>query len=156
MAKTRIILILIALIIAITDQVTKFLIVQNFPLYSSIEILPFFNIVHIQNIGAAFGALKWLGNPIFIALSIIVIIFLTVLIFKETKGIFPYSLLIGGAVGNLIDRLTRGYVVDFLDFHAFGYHWAAFNVADSALSVGMVLVIFMQLKGLIPSCIIQR
>jgi signal peptidase II len=138
------------LIIAALDQAAKYIIVTKVPLYSANEITPFFNIVYFQNIGAAFSILKGLGNPIFIALSIIVIIFLIILIIKEKKGLFqslPYCLLIGGAMGNLIDRLTRGYVVDFLDFHVFGYHWASFNVADSALSVGMVLVILMQFKG---------
>ncbi|MBF0472630.1 MAG: signal peptidase II [Nitrospirae bacterium] len=151
MFRKRIILIFAVLIIAALDQATKSLIVTNIPLNDSIEITSFFNIVYIQNVGAAFGSLKGLGNPIFIVLSIIVIIFLTILIFKEKQGMLlslSYCLLIGGAVGNLIDRLTRGYVVDFLDFHVSDYHWASFNVADSALSVGMVLVILIQLKGL--------
>lgn len=146
MRKTRIITILIALIIAALDQVTKFLIVKDIPLYGSVRVSSFFNIVNIHNTGAAFGSLKVLPNLLFIVITMIVIVFLVVLIFKEKNGILSivYSLIIGGALGNLIDRLTRGYVVDFLDFHISRFHWASFNVADSALSVGMVLVIFIQ------------
>jgi signal peptidase II len=109
------------------------------------------NIVHIKNPGAAFGLLKAAGAAATVLLSLIsvlAIIVLTVLLRKaETLSMaVSLSLIAAGATGNLIDRVLYGAVVDFLDFHVGGYHWPAFNVADSAITAGVGIVVFLSFR----------
>ncbi len=134
-----------ALTIVILDQLSKFLVVSTIQLYETIPVINgFFNLVHIRNRGIAFGLMNRPGgNLIFIFLitSTIGAIVLLVLWFLRLKNeniglILGLSLIIGGAVGNLIDRLRLREVIDFLDFYIGPYHWPAFNVADSAITVG--------------------
>ena len=139
-------LIIIFLIIVLIDQVTKFYIASNFELYQSIEIIRgFFNITYIRNSGVAFGMFSNLKGSfiqiIFIAIYIIAIISILIL-YRETHGYshIALSLIFSGAIGNLIDRIFRGEVVDFMDFHWQNYHWPAFNVADSCITVGVGLL----------------
>ncbi len=131
---------LIPAAIVILDQVTKQLIITTLKPYEAIYVLPFFNIVHVLNTGAAFGSLQWLGNPFFIALSVIAIVVVIFLMIKDRESIWGLSFILGGAIGNLIDRFRHGYVVDFLDVFVGKYHWPAFNVADSFLSVGVFII----------------
>ncbi len=135
-----------SLIIVILDHVTKFLIVNNLKPHDSINVLPFLKIVHVKNTGAAFGILQNLGNNIFIIISLLAIAGIIVIIIKSNENIFSLSLLLGGAIGNLVDRILRGFVIDFIDVFAGRYHWPAFNVADSALTIGIVLLIVGQLR----------
>ncbi|OGW06364.1 MAG: signal peptidase II [Nitrospinae bacterium RIFCSPLOWO2_01_FULL_39_10] len=139
-------LIIIFLIIVLIDQITKFYIASNFELYQSIEIIRgFFNITYIRNSGVAFGMFSNLKGSfiqiIFIAIYIIAIISILIL-YRETHGYshIALSLIFSGAIGNLIDRIFRGEVVDFMDFHWQNYHWPAFNVADSCITVGVGLL----------------
>ena len=139
-------LIIIFLIIVLIDQITKFYIASNFELYQSIEIIRgFFNITYIRNSGVAFGMFSNLKGSfiqiVFIAIYIIAIISILIL-YRETHGYshIALSLIFSGAIGNLIDRIFRGEVVDFMDFHWQNYHWPAFNVADSCISVGVGLL----------------
>ena len=139
-------LIIIFLIIVLIDQVTKFYIASNFELYQSIEIIRgFFNITYIRNSGVAFGMFSNLKGSfiqiVFIAIYIIAIISILIL-YRETHGYshIALSLIFSGAIGNLIDRIFRGEVVDFMDFHWQNYHWPAFNVADSCITVGVGLL----------------
>ena len=134
-----------ALTIVILDQLSKFLVVSTIQLYETIPVINgFFNLVHIRNRGIAFGLMNRPGgNLIFIFLitSTIGAIVLLVLWFLRLKNeniglILGLSLILGGAVGNLIDRLRLREVIDFLDFYIGPYHWPAFNVADSAITVG--------------------
>jgi signal peptidase II len=132
---------LLSLVIFAVDQATKYLVVSRFSLFEAVNILPFFSVVYVRNTGSAFGMFKSLGNAFFIAAAAIAIAVVAVLIVRNREGRFGLSLILGGAAGNMADRLIRGYVVDFLDFYAGGRHWPAFNVADSALTVGIGLLL---------------
>jgi len=134
--------------IALLDFITKRLIEAYVQPYEAINIFPFLRIVHIKNPGAAFGMLSGLSNYIFIFISILAIIFISVYLHKTNKKleVFSLSLILGGAIGNLIDRITIGKVTDFIDFFIDDWHWPAFNVADSALTVGICLFILANIK----------
>ena len=132
----------------ILDQITKYFALAQLSGRPPVEILPFFNFVLVFNSGAAFGFLSDAGgwqNIFFITLasivSVIFVIMITRLKPSELQLALAFSLVLGGAVGNLIDRFAYGYVVDFLDFYYGSWHFPAFNVADSAISVGAVLLI---------------
>lgn len=142
-------LIIIFFVGVILDQVTKFYIANGFELYQSVEVIKgFFNITYIRNSGVAFGIFSGLKEPMvkifFIVISLIAIITI-VIIYRGTddKMLFTkiaLSLILSGAVGNLIDRISSGEVIDFLDFHWHEHHWPAFNVADSCITVGVGLL----------------
>ena len=138
----------IAALVVIIDQLTKLWILSNFVLYEHQNIIPgFFDLVYVTNTGAAFGFLagskSWLRQVFFVGVSTVA---LAVIVYayghlKKQGRIFVYSLGLigGGAIGNLIDRLRFGSVVDFLDFYLGSHHWPAFNVADSAITLGVGL-----------------
>jgi signal peptidase II len=138
-------------LVVIIDQITKLLILKNLPLYHSVTIIPgFFNITHIHNPGGAFGFMAHqnssLRNFLFILLASIAVCFIFYF-YKNTNRTHPFlasgfALILGGAIGNLIDRIRFGKVVDFLDFYVHNYHWPAFNIADSAITVGVTIFIF--------------
>ena len=132
---------LIVLAIIALDQITKYLIVNVLSPYDSIEIFPFLHIVNVRNTGAAFGSFKSLGSSFFIIVAVAAIGFVVYLLMKRVYNTFGLSLILGGAVGNLIDRILYGQVVDFVDFSIGSYHWPAFNVADSALTVGIIIIL---------------
>ncbi|MDA2919133.1 signal peptidase II [Desulfobacterota bacterium AH_259_B03_O07] len=145
--------VVIALLVIVLDQVSKWMIRSSLPLYKRIEILPFFDITHLRNTGAAFGILRDLPDSLRFALFTVVLIIAIVVIFiflKKTANedkllIVSLSLILGGAIANSIDRFRLGYVTDFLGFHWFGnlnYQWPPFNVADSAITIGVILIIF--------------
>jgi signal peptidase II len=131
--------------VIVLDQITKYLVSTSISAFDSVEILPFLHIVNIQNTGAAFGMFKNLGSNVFIGVSVVAIIFIIVLIVKSTYSRFGLSLLLGGAIGNLIDRVRFGEVVDFIDVSVGKYHWPAFNVADSCLTIGIALILLITL-----------
>jgi signal peptidase II len=149
----------IALLVLVLDQVTKQLIVQRYALYQGFEVTSFFNIVRVHNLGAAFSFLseaggwqRWLFTAIALAASVAIVWFLRSNTHRP-RAAFGLSLILGGAVGNLIDRLIYGYVVDFLDFHwqflsllFQGGHFPAFNMADSAITVGAAFLIWDELR----------
>lgn len=149
---------LLITVIILADQFSKGLIQQSFALGESIPIIDgFFNLTYVRNSGAAFGigrdAPDLLRIIFFLVIPVIACFWMLFLIWKERKGNFllclAYTLIFGGAVGNLIDRFTLRYVVDFLDFHYNGQHFPAFNVADSAISIaaGMLILDFiLQIK----------
>jgi len=137
------------------DQWTKSLIVQKLLLYQKIEVIQgFFNIIHVRNSGGAFGIFGGekggFGSILFIVVSLIaigVILFLFIRIKEEEKTLaLSFSLILSGAVGNLIDRLRYGEVIDFLDFYLSSTHWPAFNIADSAICIGIGLMALELLK----------
>jgi signal peptidase II len=138
-------------LVIIVDQITKILILKKLPLYHSITIIPgLFNITHIHNPGGAFGFMAHqdssLRNFIFILLASVAVCIIFYF-YKNTNRTHPFlasgfALILGGAVGNLIDRIRVGKVVDFLDFYILSYHWPAFNVADSAITVGVTIFLF--------------
>lgn len=131
---------IIAFTVIVLDQITKYLARTHIGAYESIQLLPILNLVNVQNRGAAFGMFASFGNSFFIAISFVALAFMSWVIVKDKEDYRIFALLAGGAAGNLIDRLTLGYVVDFVDVAVAGHHWPAFNVADSALSVGMVFM----------------
>lgn len=146
--KKRILLsFLIAGTTVLLDQITKYLARTHIHPFETIRILPVLDLVNVRNQGAAFGMFSSFGNAFFISVSIAAILFMVWVIVKGKEDHRIFALLAGGAAGNLIDRVTLGYVVDFIYVGAGGYHWPAFNVADSALSVGMVLMAVSLLRG---------
>ena len=132
---------LISLVIIVLDQITKHLVLKYMNPFESIEIFPFLHIVSVRNTGGAFGMFKSVGSTLFIAVSVMAIIFVIWLLIRAKEGYFGLSLILGGAIGNLIDRLHYGWVVDFIDFSIGKFHWPAFNVADSALTIGVIVVL---------------
>ena len=136
--------------IILVDQLSKAAIQSNFSYGSSLPIVKgFFNLTYVRNAGGAFGlfagANEYIRRPLFLLLPVSACVWLLGLIWAHRKkGLLSgvtYSLILAGAVGNLIDRFCYGYVVDFLDFYWKGVHFPAFNVADSAISVGAFCLI---------------
>ena len=148
------VLFLPALAVIVLDQATKVAVVSTLRLYGSITVIPgFFNLVHVRNRGIAFGLLSQLGatwgtvlvSATTAAAIILLVLWLSRLRAGDDRTAFALSLIIGGAVGNLIDRIRLGEVVDFLDFYVGSFHWPAFNVADSAVTVGTFWVVLSML-----------
>lgn len=141
--------VLAALAVTVVDQWTKLWIVRHFALYEARAVhADFFHIVHVRNTGVAFGFLSnldpaWVNPLLIAATAFAVIAVLAYLYHLPGRGPAPcgLGLVLGGAVGNLIDRARFGYVVDFLDVHLRGYHWPAFNAADIGITVGIVLLV---------------
>ncbi len=128
------------------DQVTKWLALRELEQFERLSITPFFNLVLVWNRGVSFGMFAGSGDAgrwLLVALALVITIFLIVWLLRETRLIARLALwsIMAGALGNLVDRVRFGAVVDFLDFHAWGYHWPAFNVADSAIVVGAGLLL---------------
>jgi signal peptidase II len=141
---------LISLVVVIFDQFTKDLVVQNLVEFQRINLLPVFDLVRFHNTGAAFSFLAnaggwqhWLFTGIAISVSVGIIWYQWVLPAKGCRTLaLGLALILGGAIGNVIDRLVQGYVVDFILVFYGDWSWPAFNVADSAISVGVALIIF--------------
>ena len=139
-----------SLLIIILDQIIKFVVIQNMELYSSITIIKnFFNITYVQNIGAAFSILS--GNVVFlslISLNVLVAIYIYLSKKKSFNKIqtITYSMLIGGIVGNMIDRIFRGFVIDYLDFSILKYNFPVFNFADICIVVSAIILLIFSIK----------
>ena len=140
-----------AVVILVADQVTKTLILNHYRLGDGTLITSFFNIVRAHNTGAAFSFLadaggwqRWLFTGIGVAATAFIVWQLRA---HPGQKLFAFSLssILGGAVGNVVDRLQHGYVVDFLDFHLQGWHFPAFNVADTAITIGAACLILDEL-----------
>lgn len=127
------------------DQVTKQLVVKNFTLFDSHRLFDWLNLTLMHNTGAAFSILRGATPWLFVGLSVVVAVGILVWLRRNPYGnqlmASGLSLILGGALGNAIDRATRGFVVDFVDFHIGAWHYPAFNVADSAICVGAALLI---------------
>ncbi len=143
-------LLLIAGSVVILDQVTKAIIIRNIELFHSIPVIEgFFNLNHIRNQGGAFSVFAnqslWLRRVIFLFFPLIVTGLILYLYrnLKDSQRLlsFGLALISGGAIGNLIDRFRIGEVIDFLDFYINDLHWPSFNIADSAISVGITIFI---------------
>ena len=143
------------------DQLTKAVVTQKISLYGSNEIIPdFFNITYIQNRGAIFGFFSQSGSQlvyILLTLTSLAALALVVYYFFKTppdEKLMKISLsfILGGALGNLADRIFRGYVVDFMDFYVKKWHWPSFNVADSCITIGAILLIFLFFFKRRPKC----
>lgn len=143
----------IALIVIVLDQLSKAAIGSHFVYGEVLAVTPFFNLVLTHNTGAAFSFLHDAGGMqrwLFSAIALVASVWIVWLLHKhQAEKLFSFALafILGGALGNLIDRIAYGYVVDFLDFHGAGYHFAAFNLADSAITCGAALLILDSFKG---------
>ena len=135
---------LIAIFVALIDLTTKAVVLSHLTPAQIIEIAPFFNIVYVLNKGISFSMLSNAGPVILTLLAVLISLSVVYFMFKEKDSLSrtALALILGGAVGNIIDRIRFGAVVDFLDFHAFGYHWPAFNVSDSAICIGVMLLLY--------------
>jgi signal peptidase II len=142
----------LAAFVVLLDQVSKAWVLASFRYMESLVVTPFFNLVLVYNSGAAFSFLADAGGWqkwFFIVLALGISAWLLSLLRQHAdERLLPLalSLILGGAIGNVIDRLRFDAVVDFLDFHLAGYHWPAFNVADSAITVGVVLMLWHQFR----------
>ncbi len=152
-------LFLVAGFIAAVDQITKLAILKTLPLYDSVLVIPgFFNLTHIQNPGGAFGFMANHTSNLHQALFLLVSSMALCLIFYFYKNTpvthqflaMGFALIFGGAIGNLIDRARLGIVIDFLDVYLGPYHWPAFNIADSAITVGIFIFGFHLLFNKMP------
>jgi signal peptidase II len=137
-------------VVLVLDQVTKSLVIHSVPLHQSIPVIRgFFNITHVKNTGAAFGVFSGYTSPVrtlfFTAITIAALAFI-ILIYRKVRTnrvLVPFclSLIMAGALGNMVDRIRWGYVTDFLDLYWRTYRWPAFNVADSAITIGICLLL---------------
>lgn len=138
----------LSLLVLVADQASKVVVAGSMQLYQAIPVLPMFNILYVHNHGAAFSFLSEAGGWqrwFFAAMAIIISVVLTVWLKRlqktETLLAAALALILGGALGNLYDRLAYGYVIDFLDVYYQHWHWPAFNIADSGITVGVALLL---------------
>lgn len=143
----------IALAILISDQATKYFISDYLMRHGDVRLTPFLNLVLVHNTGAAFGFLSTAGgwqNVFFIAVAAIAVVVILWVVHRlpshERLMAIGLWLILGGAVGNVIDRVFYGHVIDFIDVYAGSWHWPAFNVADSAITIGAVLLVLDTIK----------
>jgi signal peptidase II len=156
MRKKYLILIVVFCGVFFFDQITKSYVHRTLYEFQSVEIIKdFFHITYVRNTGAAFGLLAGPAHPLRTALFVVisgVAIGVILLIYRkieddDTLHALAFSFLLGGAVGNLVDRVWMGQVIDFLDFHWYDHHWPAFNFADSAICGGIGLILLNMLMG---------
>ncbi len=144
---------IITVLVVVIDQISKWLVVRDVPLYGKINLLPFLDVTHIRNPGAAFGIFRDLPEslrlPMFvlvlIAAAVVIVYFLSKTGNNDRLLVVSLALILGGAIGNSIDRFRLRYVTDFIDFHWFGnpaLHWPPFNLSDSAITIGVILILF--------------
>ena len=142
--KFNLTLFFLFLTLVILDQITKALVINFFDLYDSVVLLPIVNLTFVVNYGFAFGLLNNPSlNQILVSLVILaIIIYFLYLLIKTQDKIFQLTLtlILAGALGNFIDRIFRGFVIDFIDIYIGKYHWPAFNIADSCITVGFVVL----------------
>ncbi len=139
---------LLALFIIVIDQLTKYWVTQIFVYGETLELLPVLNLTLVHNMGAAFSFLsdaggwqRWFFAIISMVVSTVLVVWLYRLPSRQCLLAMAIALILGGALGNLCDRILLGYVVDFVDAHYQQHHWPAFNVADAAITLGAVLLI---------------
>ena len=135
--------IIVISIILILDQLSKYFIARKFLVGTGVHVCDYFNLVHVKNPGVTFGMMQSVSHHILICIACLIVIGLCVYFFKHQNEWFASAMIIGGAIGNIIDRVLYGSVVDFLDFHWKSYHWPAFNIADSAVVIGVGILLFL-------------
>lgn len=138
----------LSVVVLVLDQLSKFWVVANFELYQSIELMPYLNLTYVHNKGAAFSFLssaggwqRWFFTVVSIVAVVVLLVWLKRLKPVEKLLAVSMSLILGGAVGNLYDRVAYGYVIDFLDAYYQQWHWPVFNIADSAIVLGVGLML---------------
>ncbi len=146
----------LALVVVVVDQATKLVAEQLLVVYEPVAVLPFFNFFLTYNVGAAFSFLRdaggwqrWLFAAVSTGVGVFIVLWLQRIPGNQKWLACALALVLGGAVGNLIDRLLRagGGVLDFIDIYYGAWHWPAFNIADSAISVGAVMLLWSAVRG---------
>ncbi len=139
---------LLACLVVVIDQLTKYWVSSVFSYGETLELLPVLNLTLVHNMGAAFSFLsdaggwqRWFFTIVSLVVSIVLVVWLYRLPARQTLLATALALVLGGAIGNLWDRVVLGYVVDFIDFYYQRHHWPAFNVADTTITLGAVLLI---------------
>ena len=152
---------LLSLLVLIVDQVSKVTVASSMHLYESIALVPSFQLTYVHNPGAAFSFLSDAGGWqrwFFIALSSVVSVLISIWLVRLPTGLrwqaAGLALVLGGAVGNLVDRVLYGYVIDFLDIYYRSWHWPAFNVADAAITIGAVILLVDSFRN--PDSLLQE
>lgn len=145
---------LLSFFVVVADQASKIWVVKTIAYQSAVPVFPFFNLVNVHNYGAAFSFLanqggwqRWFFTILALTVAVFIVTWMIKLKRHEFKLGWGLALVLGGAVGNVIDRMRLGYVVDFLDFYYQSWHYPAFNVADSAIFLGVVSLLFYSFKG---------
>jgi signal peptidase II len=148
----------VSIVIVILDLWTKGIATESLTLYRPVELTSWLNMTLAHNYGAAFSFLsdaggwqRWLFTGLASVVTVVLIVWMFRLQAREKLTAAALGLIIGGAVGNLIDRIMNGYVVDFIDVYYQGYHWPAFNVADSAITGGVILMLLDALLQSLPA-----
>ncbi len=139
--------------VLVADQLTKWAALAGLVYARPVEVLPFFNFTLLYNTGAAFSFLadhdgwqRWFFIFLAVVITAALLAWLAFVAIRDGRVKAGITLLIGGAVGNVVDRVLYGHVVDFLDFHVAGWHWPAFNIADAAITIGVALIIWAELR----------
>lgn len=132
-------------VVMLVDQVTKQLVVKHMALFETLPLMPHLNLTSLRNTGAAFSMFSDSSPIVFVLIGVAVSIGILMWMRRNPQGqtrvAIALALIMGGALGNVIDRVTRGHVVDFVDFYWGTWHFAAFNVADAAISIGAALMV---------------
>ena len=127
------------------DQASKQLVATHFYLFESVRLTGFLNLTYVRNTGVAFSLFTREPRLVFIGVGVLISLAILVWLYRHPRGAgltaAALALILGGALGNVIDRALWGYVIDFIDFHVGAWHWPAFNVADSAVTIGAALLI---------------
>jgi len=144
----------LSLLVFVLDQASKLWVVDNFELYESIQLFPSLNFTYVHNLGAAFSFLssaggwqRWFFVGFALIATTILLVWLRKLKPTERWMAVTISLVLGGAIGNLYDRISYGYVIDFIDVYYKSHHWPVFNIADAAISIGVVMMLVDAFKG---------
>lgn len=139
--------------VLVVDQLTKWAALAGLDYARPVEILPFFDFTLLYNTGAAFSFLaehdgwqRWFFVFLAVVITAVLLGWLAFVAIRDRRIQAGVTLVIGGAVGNVIDRVLYGHVVDYLDFHVAGWHWPAFNIADAAITIGVALIIWAELR----------
>jgi len=136
----------------VVDQVTKWLVEANLPFQETVNVIPYFSLYRTYNLGVAFSMLSWLGNGSLIFLTLVIICFMGFMWSKvqpsQQLAHLGFALIMAGALGNLIDRVTQGHVIDFFLVHTQTWAFAVFNVADSYITVGAIAIVIDELFSL--------
>lgn len=144
----------LSVVVIVLDQLSKYMASQLLHYYKPVAVMPLFNLTLMHNTGAAFSFLqhaggwqRWLFSLIALGVSLFLVLWIRRLTIQEKLQAISLSLILGGALGNVIDRIRLGYVVDFLDFYYDKWHFPAFNIADSAITIGAILIIYDSVLG---------
>lgn len=143
----------IAVVVVILDQLTKYIASTSLEIYQPVAVMPMFNWTLMHNTGAAFSFLanengwqRWFFAVIAVVVSVVIVLWIKRLEQHEKWQAAALALILGGAIGNVIDRIWLGYVVDFIDVYYESSHWPAFNVADSAIFIGVAMIIIESIR----------